>query len=89
MRHVANGTGRRGMVSAAGQVDPTPLPSPSAGASRLVSFRGFNYSRVQERVQERVRGRVRERVRERVLERVQEGVREGVRERVRESEGEF
>ena len=67
------------MVSAAGQVDPTPLPSPSAGASRLVSFRGFNYSRVQERVQERVR----ERWRERVLERTQEGVQKGVQKRVR------
>ena len=28
MCHMANGTDRRGMVSAAGRVDPTPLPFP-------------------------------------------------------------
>ena len=43
MCHVANGTGRRGMVSAAGRVDPTPLPSPSDGTSRSASFRGVTY----------------------------------------------
>ena len=44
MRHAANGTGRGWMVLAAGLVDPTPLPSPSNGASRLASFRGVTPS---------------------------------------------